>query len=393
MRRTFKYRIYPTRNQERMLLGALSVCRTLYNSCILDRKNRYERTGASLSYNEQAAILKRDKERVEVLRGVHSQVLQDVLRRVDRAFAAFFRRVKAGEAPGYPRFKGMDRYDSITYPQATGFGFTANGLRLSRIGTVKIKLHRPILGTVKTCTIARDSDRWHACFSVEIEPVKRWVPNEPIGVDMGLLTFATLSNGEIVDNPRWFRKAEECLARRQRVLSRGVKGSSNRKRARLKVARAHRKVRDQRRDFHHKLSKRLVDHYNPIAVENLNIRGMVRNSRLSKSISDAGWGQFLNFLEYKAEEAGTRVEKVDPRRTSIACSVCGHLVPKTLAERTHECPNCGVSMDRDRNAAMNILNRAGTARMNARGDATPDSVIMANQVASAIREAPSARAG
>jgi putative transposase len=389
MRKTYKYRLYPTKKQIQKLEWTLDKCRILYNSCLLDRRNNYKQTGKGLTRIRQQEILKSDKKKIEFLNDIHSQVLQDVLFRVERAFQGFFRRLKEknGKA-GYPRFKSENRYDSITYPQQPGFQLTEQGLKLSKIGTIKLKKHREIKGDIETCTIKKEIDRWYACFSVEYEPVKKLIPDKAIGIDMGIKSFATLSNGEIIDNPKYLRKSEERLITKQRQLSQKKKGCKNRKKARIKVAKLHCKVRNQRNDFHHKVSRKIVDTYGFIVVENLHIKGMVRNHHLAKSISDAGWGQFLNYLTYKAEEAGCLVEKVSPHYTSINCSVCGEPVPKTLAQRIHRCPFCKTVMDRDHNAAQNILlkSTAGTAGINAWGEAV-------YQCPSLNQEAPSVKTG
>jgi len=371
MNKVFKYRLYPTRKQTQKLDWTLDKCRVLYNSCLLDRRNHYEQTGKGLSRIDQQVILKNDKDRFEFLKDIHSQVLQDVLFRVDRAFQNFFRRVKTGEKPGYPRFKGEGRYDSITYPQEPAFQITPQGLKLSKIGTIKIKLHRQIIGKVKTCIIKKEIDRWYACLSTEYEPVKKPIPEKSIGIDVGIKSFTTLSDGSVIDNPKHLIQSEKKLTTKQRCLSRKKKDSANRKKARKIVAKLHCKVRNQRSDFHHKVSRSIVDNYGFIAVEDLNIKGMVRNHHLAKHISDAGWGQFLNYLTNKAAEAGCRVEKVAPHYTSINCSRCGNSVPKTLANRIHRCPFCNVVLDRDHNAAINILlkSTAGTAESNAWGEA------------------------
>ncbi len=372
MIKTYKYRLRPTKKQVQKLIWTLDMCRVLYNSCLLDRRNHYKQTGKGLSRIRQQEILKADKERVESLNDIHSQVLQDVLFRVDRAFHGFFRRLKEknGKA-GYPRFKGEGRYDSITYPQEPGFHLTEQGLKLSNIGTIKLKKHREIVGKVKTCTVKKEIDKWYACLSVEYEPVKKPIPDKSIGIDMGIKSFAVLSDGEVIDNPKYLRKSENKLISKQRQLSKKKKGSKNRKKARIKIAKLHCKVRNQRSDFHHKISRKIVDTCGFIAVEDLNIKGMVRNHHLAKSISDAGWGQFLNYLTYKAEDAGCWVEKVSPHYTSINCSVCGEPVNKTLAQRIHRCPFCNLVLDRDHNSAINILNKstAGTAESNAWGEA------------------------
>jgi putative transposase len=371
MRKTYKYRLYPTKKQVQKLNWTLDMCRILYNSCLLDRKRNYEQTGKGLSRIRQQEILKSDKGTVESLKEIHSQVLQDVLFRVDKAFQSFFRRVKAGEKPGYPRFKGESRYDSITYPQEPAFQITEQGLKLSKIGTIKIKLHRSIQGRFKTCIIKREKKRWYACFSVEYEPINnKPVPVGSIGIDVGIKSFAVLSDSTVIDNPRYLRKSENKLISKQRQLSKKKKGSNNRKKARLTVARLHRKIKNQRSDFHHQASRKIVDNYGFIAVEDLNIKGMARNHSLAKSIYDAGWGQFVNYLQYKAAEAGVQIEKVSPHYTSIDCSVCGNPVPKALANRMHKCSFCNVVLDRDHNAAQNILlkSTAGTAGSYACGD-------------------------
>jgi len=385
MIKTYKFRLLPTKKQVQKLDWTLDMCRILYNSCLVDRKNQYEQTGKGLTRVKQQEILKADKEIVEPLNDIHSQVLQNVLFRVERAFQNFFRRVKEGNSKvGYPRFKGEGRYDSFTYPQEPGFQLTEQGLKLSKIGTVKLKKHREIVGETKICTIKKEINKWYACFSVEYDPVKKPIPEKAVGIDVGIKSFAVLSDGEVIDNPKCLRKSEGKLASKQRQLSKKKKGSSNRKKARLKVAKCHRKIRDQRSDFHHKVSRKIVNTYGFIAVEDLNIKGMVRNHHLAKSISDAGWGQFLSCLTYKAEEAGCVVEKVAPHYTSINCSVCGNPVPKTLAQRIHNCPFCHVVLNRDHNAAINILNKstAGTAESYAWGE-------IAHQGFSLNQEAPS----
>lgn len=352
MIKTCKFRVNPTAKQAEKLAHTLEICRVLYNSCILDRKNRYEQTGKGLSRTEQQKILVADKKRIEFLNDIHSQVLQNVLFRVESTFQNFFRRAKVGEKPGYPRFKSEGRYDSITYPQEPAFQITEQGLKLSKTGTIKIKMHRSVNGTPKTCIIKREIDKWYACFSVEYEPVKKPIPNKAIGIDVGIKSFAVLSDGEVIDNPKYLRKSEKKLVSKQRQLSKKIKGSRNRKKARIKVAKFHCKIRNQRSDFHHKVSRKIVNTFGFIAVEDLNIKGMVKNRHLSKSISDAGWGHFLNFLTYKAEEAGCMVEKVAPHYTSINCSHCGSPVPKTLRERIHFCLDCGTVIDRDHNASV-----------------------------------------
>ena len=284
--------------------------------------------------------------------------MQDVLFRVEKAYKAFFRRIKEknGKA-GYPRFKNYGRYDSITYPQS-GFEIIDGKLKLSKIGHIKLKLHRNISGIIKTCAIKKEIDKWYVCFSVEYKPTAQAIPNKQIGIDMGIKSFAVLSSGKVIDNPKYLILSEERLIKKQRRLPCKKKGSNNRKKAKVLVAKLHKKVSNQRKDFQHKVSREIIDNYGYIAVEGLQIKNMVRNHRLAKSISDAGWGQFVSFLTYKAEEAGCYVEKVNPRYTSKMCSVCGYVHhDMTLSIRKWTCPICNTTHDRDINASVNILNK------------------------------------
>ena len=359
MLKTYKYRLYPTRKQTEKLDWTLETCRILYNSSLVDRNRHYEQTGKGLSRIDQQKILVLDKKNIEYLMNIHSQVLQDVLFRVEKAYKAFFRRLKDrnGKA-GYPRFKNYGRYDSINYPQS-GFKIDKDAkLALSKIGHIKLKLHRSINGIIKTCNIKKEIGKYYACFSVEYEPKPKPIPDKQIGIDVGIKSFAVLSNGRSIDNPKYLIRAEEKLAKKQKRLSSKKKGSNNRKKARIVVAKLHKKVSNQRKDFHHKESRKIVDNYGYIKVEDLQIKNMVKNPNLSKSIHDAGWGQFVSFLTYKAEEAGCYVERINPRYTSKMCSVCGYVYKDmTLSVRKWTCPICNTEHDRDENAAVNILNK------------------------------------
>ncbi len=362
MKRTYKFRLYPNKQQATTLTQWLTTCRILYNNSLAERKDAWQTHQKSFSYYEQANQLKAAKKNNPFLKAVHSQVLQDALRRLDKTFKHFFRRIKKGEKAGYPRFKGKYRYDSFTYPQS-GFAldYQKKKLRLSKIGSINIKLHRPIPaeGVIKTCTIKRHVDHWYACFTVELpDPESQRELKTVIGVDVGLKSLLALNNGETIANPRWLRNSEKKLANAQRKKNRKVKGSNNRHTQNKKVARVHRKIRNQRKDFHHKLSRKLVDNYDLIVYENLTITNMVKNRHLAKSISDAGWGQLMCFTEYKAEEAGTIVEYVSAYNTTQLCSRCGQLVPKTLATRIHSCPYCGLDLARDHNSAITVLRRS-----------------------------------
>jgi len=276
---------------------------------------------------------------------------------VDLAFKAFFRRVKAGEKPGYPRFKGTGRYNSFTYPQ---MGFSVDRERqtvyFSKIGDVKVTLHRPLEGRIKTATIRRyPTGKWFISFSVEIDreppPYKE---GEGVGVDVGLESFATLSTGEKLDNPRFFRTEEHELGKAQRKLSKCEKGTPERKKARKVVSRIHERINNKRTNFIHQQSRNLVNRFGIICFESLKINNLLKNHHLAKSIAEVAWGMFISCTQSKAEWAGSKVQLVNPRHTSQMCSKCGVIVKKGLSIRIHSCPHCGRVMDRDQNAALNI---------------------------------------
>ncbi|MFL5661975.1 MAG: RNA-guided endonuclease InsQ/TnpB family protein, partial [Ktedonobacteraceae bacterium] len=338
MRKMLQYRIYPTKKQETLLNETLNECRWLYNHLLEMRKKAYEQEGTSLScYGQQATYPMLKQERPS-LNSVHSQVLQNVAVRIDLAFKAFFRRCKAGETPGFPRFRGKDRYDSFTYPQF-GFKIDKQGkLALSGIGHIKIVLHRPMRGKIKTLTIQRRSTgKWYASFSVECEPER--LPDNPqqVGVDVGLTTFATLSNGDEIANPRFFRKEEKALAKVQRKHSKLAKGTPERRKHRKAVARVHERITFRRDTFTHQESHKIVHQFGVICVEDLHVNRMTHNHCLAKSIADASWSAFFAQLSCKAEEAGRTVVKVNPAYTSQTCSQCGHRHKMPLSERVFDC--------------------------------------------------------
>ena len=359
MRKAFKYRLRPTKKQARNLALHLEECRMLYNCLLVDRIQAYKDRGESLGlYAQKGRILFLKTDR-PTLAQVHSQVLQDVAVRVDLAFKAFFRRYKekAGKV-GFPRYKGEGRYDSITYPQMPGFRLDADAkqLRLSKIGEVRVIVSRLLEGTPKTCTVSRTATgKWYACIVCETDSQPLPECADAVGIDLGLEKFATLSTGEQITNPRFFRQEEKALARAQRKLTQAEKGTKARTWTRKQVARVHERIRFKRHDFAHQLARKLVERFGLIAVEDLTINGMVHNHCLAKSIHDAAWSQFRQCLAYKAEEAGRRLVAVNPAHTSQDCSACGHRQRKTLSQRTHECPYCGLVLNRDKNAARNIL--------------------------------------
>jgi putative transposase len=362
VRKTFKYKLLPTVEQEQRMAFVLRRCRELYNAALQERRDAWHKCGVSISWAQQSAELPAIKDVRPEYQDVHSQVLQDVLTRLDRAFQAFFRRVEQGEKPGYPRFQGANRYTSFTYKQfGNGATLEDGGLVLAKIGRIAIKWSRPLAGTVKTVTITHEADGWYCCFSCAEVPAQPLLPTgRETGIDVGLKVFLVTADGDVVENPRHYRTAERALKKAQRRVSRRKKGSTRRRKAVALLARKHQKVKRQRRDFHHKAALALVRHYDVIYLEDLRVDNLVRNARLAKSISDAGWAQFRSILEGKAECAGRRVVAVPPAYTSQDCSGCGERVEKSLSVRTHVCPSCGLILDRDENAARNILS-AGQA--------------------------------
>jgi putative transposase len=356
MLKMLKYRIYPTKKQEKKLNETLEECRWLYNHLLEMRKTAYEQDGLALTCFQQQNTFPVLKQERPSLSGVHSQILQNVAVRVDLAFKAFFRRVKAGEKAGYPRFRGSDRYDSFTFPQS-GFSITHDDrVALSKIGHVKMVYHRPMKGKVKTCSVQRSSTgKWYVSFSCECEPERLEPTPTQVGIDVGLKTFATFSNGEEIENPRFFRKEEKALAKVNRTHSKLVKGSPERRKHRKVVARVHERIKFRRDNFTHQQSRQIVDRFGLICVEDLHVNCMVHNHCLAKSIHDAAWTGFFDKLFAKAEEAGRTAVKVNPAYTSQDCSRCHHRQMMPLSERTYHCPRCLLSIDRDLNASLNIL--------------------------------------
>jgi putative transposase len=357
MLKAYKFRLYPTKTQISKMERTLDLCRWVYNQTLAYRKDAWEKEGRSPSKYETNNLLPNWKVEKPDLNEVFSQVLQNTQERVGLALQAFLGRGKAGEKPGYPRFRGNGWYDSFTYPQF-GFKLLSGKLRLSKIGDINIKLHRPIEGKIKRLTVRRSSTgKWLSCFSVEIDdPLKPpWKDGLSVGIDLGLESFATMSNGEKIDNPRFFRSEKKALAKAQRRLSKCEKRTPERSKALKVVQRIHERIANRRYDFAHQISNQLVSKYGLIAFEDLNITKMLKNHNLAKSISDVAWRMLVTTTSYKAESAGSKVVLVDPRNTSQLCSRCGVKVPKSLSDRVHECPQCGLVMDRDENAAINIL--------------------------------------
>lgn len=403
--KAFKYRIYANTCTTEKLHWVLAHCRELYNAGLQERRDAYEMAVRrhpnyydeecrkqltrehAVGYYEQ----KRELVDIKALRPeyqeIASHVLQDVIMRLKRAYDDFFRRVQNGEQPGYPRFQGKNRYDSFCYPDGAGWkleakerpaekqGIVRVNLKLTKIGTVKLHLHRNIQATIKTLTIKREGEHWYAIFTCEVgKPDPLPTSYEEVGIDLGVTHFAALSNGEFIDHPRYLRKAEKKLARAQQALSGKKLGSHRRKKAVQRVANCHREIANQRKDFQHKASRKLVNQYQVIVFEDLQVKNLTKapapkqeeetgkflpngagaKAGLNKSILDAGWSTFTQMVSVKAAWAGRTVIFVDPSKTSQRCPGCGTIRKKTLDERWHSC-ECGCELDRDTAAAKVIL--------------------------------------
>jgi putative transposase len=362
LRRTYRYRIYPTVRHRFALDAQLGFACQLYNAALEQRRYAWRGRHRSVSLYEQFRELTEVRAASMGPAHMSCSAMRDPLRRLDRAFAAFFRRVKAGTKPGHPRYRSARRYDSLTW--ASGWGLHHGRLALQGIGQVKVKWHRPLPASavVRTVTVRRMAGRWYACFSLEVSRSSRVAAagRLAVGLDLGIHYFATLSSGEQIPGPGAYRLGMRELRLAQRRVCRRQKGSNRRDKAGLLLARRHQRIRNLRGDHSHKLTRRLVDKFGLIAIEDLNIRGLARGF-LAKHVTDQGWAAFLTVLEYKAAEAGTRLIRVPPTGTSQTCSGWGVLVPKLLSERIHRCSDCGLVIDRDTNAARNIL-RLGLSR-------------------------------
>lgn len=357
MLKCFKYRLYPTRQQAQAFEQMLETHRRLYNNALAERRDAWQSEQRSLTYGQQSAQLKERRKIDPYLAATNFSSCQTTLRRLDKSFQAFFRRVKAGQKPGYPRFKARDRFDSVTYgSHGDGCKWNGHHAYFQHVGNVKVKLHRPLEGTIKTMAFKREVDKWFVVFTCELIDTPPKPIHSSVGIDMGLKSFLVTSDGEVIDPPHYYREAQTKLRRLQRAVSRKKRGSNRRKKAVRQLAKFQWHIANQRRDFHHKTARGLVNDYDLITHEALNVKGMAR-TRLAKSIHDVGWGQFLTILTSKAAEAGVSVVAVNPRNTSQMCSRCGQLptVKKKLSQRTHRCEHCGYTADRDLNASENVL--------------------------------------
>jgi putative transposase len=355
--KTFEYRIRPNKQFIAACEKALDDSRFVYNCALEQRIRVYNACGKTISFYEQSRQLTEARNELPEINGVLRTIQIDALERLDEAFDAFFRRLKRGEKPGFPRFKGRDRYHTFSqkYEKVRPCPIKGDKLTVPSVGTCRVRLSRLVEGRCKQLRITRRADGWYALLVCEIpKRAPRAFTGETVGVDVGIKSCATLSTGEEIANPRHLKQAADPLAREQRHLSRKVKGSRNRKKARGKVALRHLRVQRARKHFHHEEAAKLVERFDRVAVEDLNIRGMVKNRHLAKAILDVAWGQFFAITKSKAESAGRTFERVNPRYTSQTCSKCGHRQKMPLAIRVYECEKCGFVCGRDHNAAINL---------------------------------------
>ncbi len=379
MRTSYQYKVRPTKEQKDIIDNTLDLLRCQYNYQLGQRFDWYEQNRCSIDRcplvchlpelkekptksNQEKSLVQLKKER-PWYKKIHSQVLQEVSKRVDLAFDRWLKGDTNGKRSGRPRFKGKGQYKTFTYKQFKHHHFLGNKIKLSKIGELKVIVHRPIPDgfKIKTVSVTKKADGYYVTLSIQDDTIPETIPvdkvSNPVGIDMGLKSFLIKSDGTDVEIPQHYRKAQKRLRKIQKSVSRKKKGGNNRNKAVVKLSKAHKKVADTRKDFHFKTAKNLLDNHDLIAHEKLNIKGLAR-TKLAKSIHDAGWGQFLSILSTKAENAGLLTVAVNPRNTSQNCSNCGQKVPKKLSDRVHSCPHCGYTEDRDVNAAKNILKLA-----------------------------------
>lgn len=362
--KTFQYRLYPTATQEVKLQHMLDVCRAWYNMCLNERICAYQLEKRTVSKFEQMANIKFYRVTIPAARDVPVVLLRGATTTLDEAYHAFFRRVKKGSgAVGFPKYRSYKRDNTLVFNGMRSFKAELNRVYIQNVGRLRVRYHRPMQGIIKTARVTRKAGKWYVSFACEIPefaPLNK--TGRCIGLDFGISALITDSDGNKIDNPKWYREGQAKLRVLRRKLARAQKGSNNRKKCVLAVQRQHEKVKRQREDFIDNLVHRLTLDYDLVAIEDLQISNMVHNPHLSKSILDAGWGYFGIRLQQKAKETGCVVIAVDPRYTSKTCSNCGAIFETlTLADRWVTC-DCGLSLDRDHNAALNVLKRAVQVR-------------------------------
>ena len=365
--RAYKFRVYPDAKRQKVIDDSISISQRLYNR-LLEKTIEVHKSNASSKISQRTInhflneIVKENKEYLQL----YAHIRVDIRNRLLKTYQNFFRRCQQKKSgtkikAGFPRFKSRDRFNSITHIENNGsFRIEKGRLRISKIGTMRIEQHRNIIGNIKTMTIKREGNEYYAIFTAEqiINPPKI-EDAHPVGIDLGLNNFIALSDGQTIQKPKFFKQREKRVAHWQRVVARRNKGSKRRGKAKQHLQEEWKGIINQSNDFMHKLSDKLVSGgYTSFAIEALHIDNMVKNHRLAQSIQNASWNRFIGFLSYKAESAGMKVIKVDARNTSKECSDCGNIIDMPLERREYNCIKCGMQLDRDINASINILKRA-----------------------------------
>lgn len=356
--KTYKFRLLPSKTQEETLESWLCATRYIYNLCLDYKITTYKANGTNISKNDIQKELKDIKNEVSWLKNIHSQTLQEVTDRLFTAYDNFFRRIKNGETPGFPRFAKKDFWSSFRFKQGVGICENTNKVKLPKIGKVKFKKSQELVGVIKNASIKKDNNLWYISITCEQEIKYLPMNNIAVGLDLGIKELLISSEGEVYGNPKKLHKWSNKLASAQRSLSRKIKGSKNRQEAKLRVSKLHQKIARIRKDNLHKVTTKIISENQVIVCENLKVSNMLKNRKLSKSISDASWSKLTNMLEYKALWHGRTFIKFPPHHTSQDCNACGYRNSElTLAVRNWTCPNCNTHHDRDVNAALNILNK------------------------------------
>lgn len=361
---SYSYRLYPTADQRQLLDRMIEIHRSLYNDALTERRLAWKMNRKSIGFVDQANQLKAIRAFDDDAAWVNFSSVQQTLRRLQKGFDAFFRRIKSGEKPGFPRYKGKGWFDSVCYVYGDGLRIKNGRLYMHRIGEIRIFQHRefPTDTTIKMAVVKRDNvGNWSVVFQIEVTDTEPGELETSVGIDVGLEYFAALSNGELIDNPRWRRASEEKLAKLQKMRARCKRGSIRNAELKRQIQRLHQRTANQRKDFHHQVSKQIVDRFDAIFVEKLNVKGMSQG-HFAKSISDVGWSQFLFFTEYKAAKAGKLYQEVKANGTSQECPCCGGRVEKMISVRVHNCQHCGYTVPRDTAASQVVELRGLKAR-------------------------------